>query len=164
MTTTVTVHFAGLTGPERSGGDMASSFTLLVDGKPRITSAKYVPAYPDGSWHTATYLALAYAAEQGRQFFRSSSTDLMFVTDNKMVVQQMMLRWGANEGHYLDARSEALEALALGGVLGDTRPRFAWVAQKDNLAVRACKDLFRAYEIKSWSWKEERQKQRELSA
>ena len=161
MTKTVAVHFAGLTGPERSGGEMASTFTLLVNGKPRLTSAKYMPAYQDGSWHTATYFALAYAVDQCRQYLRSSSADITFVTDNKMVVQQMAGKWGAKDGHYLDARADALATLER--VLPGSRVRFVWVPNNKNLAISACMDLFRAHEIKVWSWKEERQKQEDAA-
>jgi len=153
MTTNVLIHFAGLTGPERSGGEMAISFTLFVDGKPRVVSAKYLPADPDGSWHTATYLALAYAAQQCPHYLRSAPT---FLTDNKMVVQQMTGRWGAKDGHYLAARDEALAAL------GGQSLRFMWVPQGENAAIVACMDLFRTHDIKPWSWKEERDKQQQL--
>ena len=152
MTTTVAIHFAGLTGPERSGAEMAISFTLLVNGKIHTTSAKYVPANPDGSWHTATYLALDYAVEECRHYLRSDPT---FVTDNKMVVQQMTGRWGAKDGHYLDARNKAL------AILGAQQFRFVWVPQNKNRAITICKNLFESFGVKLWSWKEEKQKQQD---
>lgn len=159
MTTTVELHFAGLTGPERSGGEMASSFTLLVNGKIHKTSAKYIPAYPDSSWHTATYRALSYAVEQCQRYLGSSYADFTFVTDNKMVVNQMTGKWGAKDGHYLDARANALATLE--GALPGVRIRFVWVPQNKNRAITICKNLFESFGVKLWSWKEEKQKQQD---
>jgi ribonuclease HI len=161
MSNSVAVYFAGLTGPERSGGEMASSFTLIVNGKIQTTSAKYTPAHQDSSWHTSTYLALSYAVEQSEQYLRAPSADLTFLTDNKMVVQQMTGRWGAKDGHYLDARADALATLER--VLPGRRIRFVWVSQKENRAVTICKNLFQSFGVKLWSWKEEKQKQQEAA-
>lgn len=154
MSNSVAVYFAGFTGPERSGGEMVYSFTLLVNGKIQTTSAMYEVPHADGSWHTATYRALAYAIKSCAPFLRNP-LELTFLTDNKMVVQQMMSRWGVKDGHYVNARDEAL--LELTKVV-EGRPLFVWVPNNKNFAVTIGRNLFESNGTKVWSWKEERQR------
>ena len=159
MSNSVTIHFAGLTGPERSGGEMASSFALFVSEKIHALAAEYTPPYEDSSWHTATYLALSNAVDACKHQLQDPSADITFVTDNKMVVQQMTGRWRANDGHYLEARAEALATLER--VIPGVRVQFVWVPQDQNRALPLCKNLFQTFGVKLWSWREEKQKQQE---
>jgi len=156
----VEIHFAGLTGPERSGGEMASSFALFVNEKIHALAAEYTPPYEDSSWHTATYLALSNAVEVCKQHLQTPFADIMFFTDNKMIVQQMTGKWRAKDGHYLEARAKALATLER--VIPGVRVRFLWVPHDRNRALPIGKNLFQTFGVKLWSWKEERDNQEAL--
>jgi len=156
----IQVYFAGLTGPDASGGEMAISFTLLVNGKPVVASAQYVPAHVDGSWHTATYLALEYAVRQCHAHLGASP---QFLTDNQMVSRQMAGIWKAKDGHYWKSRENAIRWMERSLPAGCT-PKFECIARDKNLAVPSGEDIFKIYTVKPWSYKHEKQKKLDKTA
>jgi hypothetical protein len=144
------VYVAGATGPDASGGAVALAYVLVGDGGPLAEGTLFMPPSVDGSWHSATYHALAFALEQCRGRLGSNPT---FVTDNEMVVKQMTGLLGVKGGHYVGAREDAIEALVQAFPSKQSKPAFKQVRRSENLAASLCSDMLEKHDIDPWTYK-----------
>lgn len=146
--TDLKVHFAGMTGPEASEGIMVSAFVVLRGDLPSTASAVVLDAGPDSSWHSATYHALALVLAERR----GQLDDATFMTDDLLVVEQMMGRRQARKGRYLEAREDALGELAMTYPVRDEDPPFVWIPADQNAARELAEMLMRRSGVVPWSY------------
>ena len=147
---TTRVYFAGVTGPEASGGTMGAAFVVCPGEFPVAVSAICMDAGRDASWHSATYHALAHVLEKWGGHLVADSTE--FLTDNEFLVKQMKGVLGVKGGHYEGAREDALGALARAFPQRGSAPAFRWVPRKQNLAIPAAEDLLVRRGVRVWSY------------
>jgi ribonuclease HI len=147
--TDLRAHFAGMTGPEASGGIMVSAFVILRGDEPIGASAIVMGPGIDSSWHSATYHALAYVLEQ----WRGRLDGATFMTDDQLVVKQMLGLRRAKDGHYIEAREDALDELARTYPVRDSDPPFVWIPADQNAAREIAGMLMRRRGVVPWSYK-----------
>jgi len=154
LTAVTRVYFAGVTGPEASGGVMGAAFVVCKGNLPVAVSALCMDAGHDASWHSATYHAFAHVLEEWGGRLSAKSTE--FVTDNEFVVKQMNGLLGVKGGHYVEAREDALGALARAFPQRGSTPTISWIPREQNLAVPAAEDMLLCRGIEVWSYKKQR--------
>lgn len=147
------VYFSGVTGPDRSGGVMASAYVVCHDDLPVAASVVFIDQGPDSSWLSASYHALALVLEQWRGRLRVEDE---FASDAQLLVQQMTGRRRAKSGHYMEAREDALTALAQAYPTRGDAPSFVWVERDRNPAFRLASDMLGYRGIRPWSYEDER--------
>jgi len=148
---TTRIYFAGVTGPEASGGIMGAAFVVCEGEFPVALSALCMDAGHDASWHSATYHALAHALEVWGDPLDADSTE--FLTDNEFVVKQMNGVFRVKGGRYFEAREDALGALAQAFPLRGSSPSFSWISRAQNLAFPLAQGLLVQRGVEPWSYK-----------
>jgi len=154
LTAVTRVYFAGVTGPEASGGIMGAAFVVCQGNLPVAVSAICMDAGHDASWHSATYHALTHVFEEWGGRLPAGLTEL--VTDNEFLVKQMNGLLGVKGGHYVEAREDALGALARAFPQRGATPLIFWVPREQNLAVPVAEDMLLCRGIEIWSYKKQR--------